>query len=135
MIIFNHCHSSSPREDADKDDVVSAISFLAKCAGRRAFAHSHQVLSALSDAGGLLQSLLQAIDVRPHAIVPPTRGNTLNDSVLSTGERSMGEEIQMETPGSMFSMGVDEPSLGGLDQLDSLDWILDFNPELQPISG
>lgn len=134
MIVFNHCHPSS-REDTDKDDVVRAISFLAKCAGRRAFAHSHQLLAALSEAGSLLQSLLQAINVGPHAIAPPTRGNTLNDSVLNTGEGSIGEEIQMETPGSMFSMDVDGPSLGGLDQLDSLDWIFDFNPELQPISG
>ena len=134
MIVFNHCHTSSG-ESTHKDDVVRAISLLAQCAGRTAFARSHQLLAALSDAGSLLQFLSQTIDSGPHATAASTHGTSLINSALSAREGSMGDEIQTETPASMFGIDVDGPGLGGLDHLDSLDWIFDFNPELPTTSG
>lgn len=134
MITFNHCHTSS-RKNTHKDDVVRAISFLAQCEGTTAFAHSHKLLAAMSDTRGLLQSLTLVIDGGPHAMAPSNHGNALVNSGLSAGEGIMGEQIQLETPASVFGMDVDGPGLGGLDQLESLDWIFDFNPELPSNSG
>ncbi|KAL1873528.1 hypothetical protein Daus18300_003891 [Diaporthe australafricana] len=62
-------------------------------------------------------------------------GNGFITSTLSAGEVDMGEEMQLETPASTFGMGVDGSDLGELGQLDSLDWIFDFNPEIPPTSG
>lgn len=133
MIIFNHCHTSS-EESTSKDDVIRAISFLNQCACNTAFARSPQLLSALSDAEGLLQFLSQAMNGGPSSIASSSHGNSLIDSSLSVGERERGEEMQLETPASMFGMDVDGSGLGELGQLDSLDWIFDFNPEIPPTS-
>lgn len=133
MIVFNHCHTS-PEEDTSKDDVVRAISFLDQCACKTAFAHSPQLLSALSDAEGLLQFLSQAMNGGPSSLTSSSQGNSLAESSLSAGERQMGEEMQLETPASMFGMDFDGSGLGELGQLDSLDWIFDFNPEIPPTS-
>lgn len=133
MVVFNHCHTSS-QEDRSKDDVVRAISFLNQSARSTGFAHSPQLLSALSDAEGLLLFLSQAMNGGPPSIASSSHGNSLIDSSLSVGERGTGEEMQLETPASMFAMDVDGSSLGELGQLDSLDWIFDFNPEIPTAS-
>lgn len=133
MILFNHCHTI--RENAHKDDIVRAMSFLADCERRPVFADSHQLRAALSDAGALLRSLSLTIDRGQHATAPSTDRNALTSSALSSDEGITVGEMQMETPASMFGMGVDYSGLVGLDQLDSLDWIFDFNPDLPPASG
>lgn len=131
MAVFNHCHSES-RENTNKDDVVCAISFLNQCVGKTAFARSSQLLAAFSDAGTLLQSLSQAMNGGSIPIVPSSHGNVLIDSALRAGEGAMGEEMQLETSTSMFGLDVDGSGLGELGQLDSLDWIFDFSPEIPP---
>lgn len=133
MIVFNHCHAPA-QGDTSKDDVAHAMSFLTQCAGKTTFAHSPQLLAALSDASALLQSLSQGMNGGPASIGPSCQGNVLIDSALSVGERDMGEGMQLETPASMFGMDVDGSGLGELGQLDSLDWIFDFNPEFPPTS-
>lgn len=135
MAVFNHGHGS-PQEDTNKDDVVDAVSFLNQCAGKTAFVHSPQLLAALVDAGALLQSLSQAMSGGPTSVAPASsHGHILIDSAFSAGERDMGDEMQLETPASVFGMDVDGSGLGELGQLDSLDWIFDFNPEFPPSSG
>lgn len=129
MVVFNHCHTLSP-EHTDKDDVICATSFLTQCAGNNAFARSPQLLAALSDTGGLLQSLSRAMNGGQSSIAPSSHGNVLTDSSLSAGGTDMGEEMQLEGPASVFGMDVDGSGLGELGQLDSLDWIFDFNPEI-----
>lgn len=133
MVVFNHCHTSA-EEDTSKDDVVRAISFLNQCACQPDFARSPQLLSALSDAEGLLQFLSQAMNGGTSSIASSSHGNCPTESSLSAGERQTGEGMQLETPASMFGMDVDGSGLGELGQLDSLDWIFDFNPEIPPTS-
>lgn len=133
MIFFNRCHASS-REGTNTDDVSLAIAFLTRGTGKPFFTRSPQLLAALSDAVGLLQSLSQASHVDPHAITPSSHANALINSTLGAGVGTIGEEVQLETPTSIFDMDVDGSNLGELGQLDSLDWIFDFNPELPPIS-
>lgn len=133
MVVFNHCQASS-REDANKDGVFRAISFLTECTGKIVFVRSHQLLAALSDAVGLLHSLSQAINGGPHVSAPLSHDNGLITSTSSAGQVNMGEEMQLETPTSIFGMGVDGSDLGELGLLDSLDWIVDFNPEILPTS-
>lgn len=131
MVVLNHCHASS-QENTNKDDVILAISFLTQCAGNPVFAHSPQLLVALSDARGLLQSLSQAMNGGPPSVASSSQSNALIESALSAAGGIMGEEMQLETPASMFGMDVDGSGLGELGQLESLDWIFDFNPEIPP---
>lgn len=129
MVVFKHCHTPF-QEDAVQDNVVQAVSILNKCADKAAFAHSPHLLAALSDAGGLLQSLSQAMNGGSSSIAPSSHGDVHIDSNLCAGERNMGEQIQLETPASMFGMDIDGSGLGDFGPLDSLDWIFDFTPEI-----
>lgn len=92
MVVFHHCHTLSS-EHTNKDDVIRAISFLNQCAGKTSFAHSPQLLAALSDAGGLLQSLSQAMNGGLASIAPSNHGNVLTDPSLSAEGTGMGEEM------------------------------------------
>lgn len=133
MIVFNHCHTS--RENAHKDDVIRAMSFLAQCERRPAFADSHQLRAALSDGAALLRSLSLTIDRGQHATAASTDRNAVTRPALTSDEGMTLGQMQMEAPASMFSMDVDYSGLVGLGQLDSLDWIFDFNPDLPSASG
>lgn len=129
MVVFNHCHTPF-QGNAIKDDVVQAVSFLNKCADKAEYAHSPHLLAALSDAGALLQSLSRAMDGGSSSTAASRHGDVLIDSALCAGERDTGEQMQLETPASMFGMDIDGSGLGDFGQLDSLDWIFDFNPEI-----
>lgn len=134
MVVFNSCHHSQnePANMAREAGELMgrATAFLGQCACQPGFARSHHLLAAWSDATGLLQALVQAIGS------PASIGGSAFGMALDPGQGRMPiEPMHFDEAPSLLGVSIAEPTLDGLDGLESLDWILDYNTGQSPGYG